>query len=44
MDIETLYENSIDVHFDKFEIFVLKNIFSIPKDLDLVLPHYQVLN
>ncbi|KAJ3217474.1 hypothetical protein HK099_005466, partial [Clydaea vesicula] len=40
-EIETLFENSVDKHFDKFELFCLKNIFSLPKDLNVVLPHYE---
>ena len=43
MDIESLFENAVDKNFDKFEVYVLKNIFCIPKGLDIVLPHYQVI-
>ena len=37
-----LLEKSIDSKFDRFELYCLKNIFSFPKDLNVVLPHYQV--
>lgn len=40
--VETLLEKSIDSKFDRFELYCLKNIFSFPKDLNVVLPHYQV--
>ena len=40
--IETLLENAVDKYFDKFELFVLKNIFTIPDDVPVTLPHYEV--
>jgi hypothetical protein len=35
-----LFENAVDKHFDKFEVFVLKNIFKIPQSKHLKLPHF----
>ncbi|KAJ3275939.1 hypothetical protein HDV01_006806 [Terramyces sp. JEL0728] len=38
-EIETLAEQSIDARFDRFELFVLNNVFNFRKPL--ILPHYQ---
>lgn len=38
--IETLFEHSIDKHFDKFELYCLKNVFTIPEGAKLHLPNY----
>jgi hypothetical protein len=40
--LETLVESAVDKNFDKFEIFVLNNVFNIPSHLSITLPHYQV--
>ncbi|KAJ3412872.1 hypothetical protein HDV05_008808 [Chytridiales sp. JEL 0842] len=39
--LETLLENAVDKNFDKFEIFVLNNIFAMPSHLSVTLPHYK---
>ncbi|KAF8979891.1 hypothetical protein BGZ52_004470, partial [Haplosporangium bisporale] len=41
---ETLLESSVDRNFDRFELYALKNIFGVPEDVDLVLPHYEALD
>lgn len=41
---ETLLESSVDKNFDRFELYALKNIFGVPEDVDLVLPHYEALD
>jgi hypothetical protein len=42
--LETLLESTVDKAFDKFEIYVLRNIFTVPEDLLawVRLRHYQV--
>jgi hypothetical protein len=40
--VETLLENAIDKCFDKFEVFVLNNVFKIPENIGITLPHYKV--
>ena len=42
--LETLLEATVDKAFDKFEIFVLRNIFRVPEDLMgwIRLKHYEV--
>ncbi|KAJ3107455.1 hypothetical protein HDU97_004051 [Phlyctochytrium planicorne] len=39
--LETLLENAIDKNFDKFELYALQNIFSIPRNASIVLPQYK---
>ncbi|KIK71376.1 hypothetical protein GYMLUDRAFT_33529 [Collybiopsis luxurians FD-317 M1] len=41
---ETLLEHHTDVAMDFFEAWALKNIFSIPPELPVVLPHQQGLD
>ncbi|KAG0348224.1 hypothetical protein BGZ54_004691 [Gamsiella multidivaricata] len=41
---ETLLEASVDKNFDRFELYALKNIFGVPEDVDIVLPHYEALD
>lgn len=42
--LETLLENSIDRNFDRFEIYVLRNVLSVPEELVpwVRLGHYEV--
>ena len=42
--LETLLESLVDKNFDKFEIYVLRNVFSVPEGLEkwIVLKHYGV--
>ncbi|KAJ1917010.1 hypothetical protein IWQ60_007918, partial [Tieghemiomyces parasiticus] len=40
-NIETLLESHIEKTFVVFEKFALRNLFGIPKDLTVVLSHYQ---
>ena len=40
--IETLFENTLDKRFDRLEVFLLKNVFSISHDITRLLPHYKV--
>lgn len=42
--LETLLEATVDKAFDKFEIYVLRNILTVPEDLLgwLRLSHYEV--
>ncbi|EED22314.1 MIND kinetochore complex component Mtw1, putative [Talaromyces stipitatus ATCC 10500] len=44
--LETLFESSVDKSFDKFEIYVLRNIFTVPEDLVnyMRLGHYENLS
>lgn len=44
--LETLLESTVDKNFDKFEIYVLRNILSVPDDLAgwIRLSHYEVSN
>ena len=41
--LETLLNSTVDKNFDKFEIYVLRNILSVPSDLTnwIQLQHYQ---
>ena len=41
---ETLLEASVDKNFDRFELYALKNLFGVPEDVDIVLPHYEALD
>ncbi|KAJ3138039.1 hypothetical protein HDU90_001515 [Geranomyces variabilis] len=41
---ETLFENSIDKYFDKFELLVLQSIFVVPTNLPIRLPHHEELD
>jgi len=42
--LETLLESTVDKNFDKFEIYVLRNILSVPEELAgwIRLSHYEV--
>ena len=42
--LETLLESTVDKNFDRFEIYVLRNILSVPEDLTgwIRLGHYEV--
>lgn len=42
--LETLLESTVDKAFDKFEIYVLRNILTVPEDLIswVRLTHYEV--
>lgn len=42
--LETLLNSTVDKNFDKFEIYVLRNILSVPQDLVswIRLDHYEV--
>lgn len=42
--LETLLESTVDKAFDKFEIYVLRNILTVPEDLIhwVRLRHYEV--
>ncbi|CRG89209.1 Protein RDR1 [Talaromyces islandicus] len=44
--LETLFESSVDRSFDKFEIYVLRNILTVPEDLVnyMKLGHYETLS
>ncbi|KAI8842986.1 Mis12 protein-domain-containing protein [Chytridium lagenaria] len=39
--LETLLESAIDKNFDKFELYALQNIFSLPRNVGVVLPQYR---
>ncbi|KAF9208506.1 hypothetical protein BGZ49_008590 [Haplosporangium sp. Z 27] len=41
---ETLLESAVDKNFDRFELYALKNLFGVPEDVDIVLPHYEALD
>jgi hypothetical protein len=41
--IETLFENAIDKYFDKFELYCMSQIFILPHNGRVVLPHYDVI-
>lgn len=43
--LETLLNSTVDKNFDKFEIYVLRNILSVPADLTnwVQLQHYQAI-
>ena len=42
--LETLLESTVDKNFDRFEIYVLRNILSVPEDVAawIRLSHYEV--
>ena len=42
--VETLLENAVDRNFDAFELYVLRNVFNVPADVDgyLRLQHHLV--
>lgn len=42
--LETLLESAVDKAFDKFEIYVLRNIFTVPGEVlgEVRLKHYEV--
>src|SRR5271169_2955211 len=44
--VETLLENAVDRNFDAFELYVLRNVFNVPEELDgyLRLQHHLVLS
>lgn len=43
--VETLLENAVDRNFDAFELYVLRNVFNVPDDVDgyLRLQHHLVI-
>ena len=41
---ETLLEAAVDKNFDRFELYALKNLFGVPEEVDIVLPHYEALD
>ncbi|KAG9327847.1 hypothetical protein KVV02_000293 [Mortierella alpina] len=41
---ETLLEAAVDKNFDRFELYALKNLFGVPEDVDIILPHYESLD
>lgn len=40
--VETLFESAIDKYFDKFELYCMSQIFVLPHEGKVVLPHYEV--
>jgi kinetochore protein Mis12/MTW1 len=42
--VETLLENAVDRNFDAFELYVLRNVFNVPEEVEgyLRLQHHQV--
>jgi kinetochore protein Mis12/MTW1 len=42
--VETLLENAIDRNFDAFELYVLRNVFNVPAEVDgyIRLEHHKV--
>ena len=42
--VETLLENAVDRNFDAFELYVLRNVFNVPEEVEgyLRLKHHQV--
>jgi kinetochore protein Mis12/MTW1 len=42
--LDTLFESTVDKSFDKLEIYVLRNIFTVPEDWvnDMRLGHDEV--
>lgn len=40
----TLLESYTDIAFDFFEVWSLRNIFAVPPDLQLVVPHHKGLD
>ena len=40
--IETLFENAIDKYFDKFELYCMSQIFVLPHQGRVLMPHYEV--
>ncbi|CCH45293.1 hypothetical protein BN7_4875 [Wickerhamomyces ciferrii] len=41
--LETLLENTLDKNFDKFELYALRNILTIPSNLPIKLKHQKVI-
>ncbi|TFK49225.1 hypothetical protein OE88DRAFT_1662651 [Heliocybe sulcata] len=41
---QTLLDSHVDIAFDFFEAWSLRNIFAVPADLPLVVPHQEGLN
>lgn len=41
---QTLLESHVDLAFDYFEVWTLRNIFFIPPDMKVVVPHQKGLN
>ncbi|KZP11929.1 Mis12-domain-containing protein [Athelia psychrophila] len=41
---QTLLESHVDIAFDFFELWSLRNIFAVPADLPVVVPHHQGLD
>jgi kinetochore protein Mis12/MTW1 len=41
---QTLLESHVDIALDFFEVWCMRNIFVIPADLPIVVPHQQGLN
>jgi len=43
--VETLLENAVDRNFDAFELYVLRNVFNVPDEVDgyMRLKHHQVI-
>ncbi|KAK2467760.1 hypothetical protein APHAL10511_000055 [Amanita phalloides] len=41
---QTLLEYHTDIAFDFFEAWSLRNIFAVPPDLDVILPHHEGLD
>jgi len=41
--LETLLENTLDHNFDKFELYALRNILTIPQDLSIKLKHQECI-
>ncbi|KAG9296616.1 hypothetical protein G9A89_002887 [Geosiphon pyriformis] len=42
--VETLLEHAVDKNFDIFELYTLKNIFTVPSDVTIILPHQEGCN
>ncbi|CAG8516716.1 3580_t:CDS:2 [Paraglomus brasilianum] len=41
---ETLLEAAVDHNFDLFEVYSLRNLFTVPADIPVVLSHHQGIN
>ena len=41
---QTLLEHHTDMAFDSLELWALRNVFSVPPDLPIVLPHQEGLD
>ncbi|KAF7966055.1 hypothetical protein HWV62_40244 [Athelia sp. TMB] len=41
---QTLLESHVDIAFDFFELWSLRNIFAVPADLPIVVPHHKGLD